>query len=152
MGDIAIVPYDRSYAVAGIKMSGKGDITRSSRLWEIQRIGPDVPSPTIYGNTTIILNDRGVLTAIDIESGNIQWEGALPRTAAKYYSSPFVSGNRLICSRDDGTMFVCKLNENGIEVLSENSMDEPIHDTPVHYNDRLYLRTANKLYCLDKTN
>ena len=74
VGDIAIVPYGRGYAVAAIKMSGKGDITKHSRLWKIKKIGPDVPSPTIYGDTTIILNDRGVLTAIDIESGNIQWE------------------------------------------------------------------------------
>jgi len=146
--DIAVVPYGRGYAVAAIKMSGIGDITHSSRLWEIQKIGPDVPTPAIYRDTTIILNDRGALTAVDINSGEIQWESALPRTAAKYFSSPFVSGDRLICSRDDGTVFVCKLSDDGLDVLSENNMGGTLHATPVPYNDRLYIRTASKLYCI----
>jgi len=151
VGDIAIVPYGRGYAVAAIKMSGKGDITSKSRLWEIEKIGPDVPSPTIHGDSTIILNDRGVLTAVDIESGDIRWTSELPRTAAKYFASPIISGNRLICSRDDGTVFVCELNKDGVEVLSENIMGEAVIATPVPFGDKLYVRTASTLYCIGKS-
>ncbi|MCZ6673850.1 MAG: PQQ-binding-like beta-propeller repeat protein [Verrucomicrobia bacterium] len=148
VGDIAIVPYGRGYAVAGIKMSGKGDITENSRLWEIQRIGPDVPTPSVHGNSAIILTDRGVLTAVDIESGDIRWTDNLPRTAAKYFASPMISGDRLICSRDDGTVFVCGLSDDGMDILAENSLGETIIATAVPYQDRLYIRTASKLYCI----
>ncbi len=151
IGDTAIVPYGRGYAVAAIKMSGKGDITDQSRLWEHQRIGPDVPTPAVYGDSTIVLTDRGVLTAIDIESGKITWESALPRTKDKYFASPIISGDRLICSRVDGTVFVCGLNQDGIEVLSENHMGEAVISTPVPHNDKLYIRTANTLYCIGKS-
>jgi outer membrane protein assembly factor BamB len=151
VGDIAIVPYGRGFAVAGIKMSGKGDITDKSRLWDIERIGPDVPTPTVHGQNTIILNDRGALTAVNIKSGEIAWEEALPRTASKYYASPFISGDRLICGRDDGTVFVCRVSESGLEVLSENTMGSAILATPVPYQDKLYIRTADTLYCIGQS-
>lgn len=148
--DIAVVPFGRGYAVAGIKMSGRGDITKDSRLWEIQRIGPDVPTPAFFGDQAIILNDRGGLTAVDIESGEIHWKEELPRTAAKYFASPMISGDRLICARDDGTVFVCQLGGSGMKVLSENNMGETILATPVPYEDRLYLRTSSQLFCIGK--
>lgn len=148
---IAVVPYGRGYAVAGIKMGGRGDITEGSRIWEIQRVGPDVPTPALWGDTVIILNDRGVVTAVDLKSGDMQWQQELPRTAAKFFSSPFVSGDRLVCSRDDGTVFVCGLNRKGLEILGENQMGEPILSTPVPYEDRLFIRGANTLYCIGQS-
>ncbi|MDG2168621.1 MAG: PQQ-binding-like beta-propeller repeat protein [Opitutales bacterium] len=148
VGDTAIVPYGRGYAVTAIKMGGMGDITSTSRKWEIQRIGPDVPTPTVYGESTIVLNDRGIINAIDIDSGNIIWESALPRTKDKYFASPIIAGDRLICCRDDGTVFICGLNKDGMEILSENHMGEPVIATPVPYNDKLFIRTASTLYCI----
>ena len=147
--DIAVVPYGRGYAVAGIKMSGKGDITQGSRLWEIQRIGPDVPTPVIMGDTAIILTDRGALTAVDIRSGDVRWKGELPRSPDRFYSSPIVSGNRLICSREDGTVFVTEISESGMKLLAENNFDgETILATPIPHEDRLYVRTSSRLYCI----
>ena len=90
--DVAIVPYGRGQAVAGIQLGGKGDITKQSRLWEIERIGPDVPTPVIYGDTAILLNDRGVLTAVEIKSGDIKWQSNLPRKPTRFYASPRDSG------------------------------------------------------------
>ncbi|MCB1120539.1 MAG: PQQ-binding-like beta-propeller repeat protein [Verrucomicrobiae bacterium] len=150
-GDIAIVPYGRGAAVAGIKMSGRGDITRGSRIWELERIGPDVPTPAMWGNTAIILTDRGAITAVDVESGDIRWQSDLPRTANKYYGSPFVAGDRVVCSRDDGTVFICKLDESGMEILAENNLGEPIISTPVPYQDKLYIRSANTLFCIGQS-
>ena len=150
--DIAVVPYGRGYAVAGIKMSGKGDITQGSRLWEIQRIGPDVPTPVIMGDTTIILTDRGALTAVDLQSGDVKWKGELPRSPGRFYSSPILAGNRLICSREDGTVFVTEVSDSGMKLLSENVFDgETILATPVPHEDRLYVRTSSKLYCIGKS-
>lgn len=151
VGDIAVVPYGRGYAVAAIKMSDKGDITSKSRLWEIERIGPDVPTPTVHGDSTIVLTDRGVITAINLESGNIAWESSLPRTKDKFFASPIISGERMICCRDDGTVFVCGLSKGGIEVLSENNMGEAVIATPVPHDDKLYVRTASTLYCIGKS-
>ena len=146
--DVAIVPYGRGYAVAGIQMGGEGDITKNSRLWEIERIGPDVPTPAIYRDTAIILNDRGSLTAIEVKSGAIKWQSNLPRKPTRYYASPVVAGDRLICSREDGTIFVCRLNEDGMEILAENTLPGSAIASPVPHDDRLYLRTANRLYCI----
>ncbi len=148
--DIAIVPYGRGYAVAGIQMGGKGDITKKSRLWEVERIGPDVPTPAIYGDTAIVLTDRGALTAIGIKSGEIKWQSSLPREPTRYYASPVIAGDRLICCREDGTVFVCALSDDGMEILAENTLPGRAIASPVPHHDRLYIRTANRLYCIGR--
>lgn len=148
--DIAIVPFGRGYAVAAVRMSGKGDITEKARLWEIKDIGPDVPTPAIFGNLAIILNDRGAVTAVDIESGDIAWQDEFPRKAAKYFASPVIAGNRLIGARYDGAVLVAEISKKGMKFISENSMgeNESVIATPIPHNDRLYVRTSGRLYCI----
>ena len=147
---MAIVPYGRGQVVAGIKLGGKGDITKKSRLWELERIGPDVPTPAIYGDSAILLTDRGVLTAVEIKSGAIRWQSNLPRNPTRFYASPVVAGNRLICSREDGTVFVCRIGDGGMEILAENTLPGDTIASPVPHGDRLYIRTANRLYCIGR--
>ena len=148
--DVAIVPYGRGHAVAGIQLGGKGDITKHSRLWEVERIGPDVPTPAIYRDTAIVLNDRGTVTAIEVKSGEVKWQSNLPRKPTRFYASPLVAGDRLICSREDGTVFICRLNDDGLEILAENTLPGSAIASPVAHGDRLYIRTANRLYCIGR--
>ncbi len=148
--NVAIVPYGRGAVVAGIQMGGEGDITKQSRLWEIERIGSDVPTPAIYRDTAIVLTDRGMLTAVEVKSGEIKWQSNLPRKPTRFYASPIVAGDRLICSREDGTVFVCRLSDDGMEILAENSLPGSAIASPVAHDDRLYIRTANRLYCIGR--
>ncbi|MDF1813717.1 MAG: PQQ-binding-like beta-propeller repeat protein [Verrucomicrobiales bacterium] len=147
---IAVVPYGRTKFCAGVKMGGTGDITETARLWERNDLGADCPSPVGRNGKVYLLNDRGKITCIDAKTGKDIWEGAIPRAAAKYYSSPILAGDLLYCGREDGMLATVKISDTGMEVLSQNEMGERIAAAPVPVNGRLLVRCVDHLYCIGK--
>jgi outer membrane protein assembly factor BamB len=57
--DIAIVPYGRGTFLAGVRLGGKGDITKTNRIWEKAEPNSDVPTPVVKDGKAILLGDRG---------------------------------------------------------------------------------------------
>ncbi|MDB4392204.1 hypothetical protein N9006_02525 [bacterium] len=49
-------------------------------------------------------------------------------------------------------MAVIKIDENGMEVVSQNDMGEKIAATPVFSDGRILLRGAEHLYCIGSDN
>lgn len=151
VGDgIAVVPYGRGEFLAGIRLGGKDDVTSSNRIWEKQGrgIGADVPTPVIYFDRVIILGDGGELTCRDLRTGEELWSGALPRNRNKYYASPVLAGDLLYCVREDGVVFVGRVNEEGFELLSENELGERTIATPVPIRDSLLIRGSEHMYSI----
>lgn len=144
---IAVVPYGRAKHVAGIRPGGEGDVTKSNRLWERDGFGADVPTPVVSGERVYILEDRGEVYCLDLKSGRDQWSQALPRHRSSYYASPVLAGNILFCTREDGMLFVCRVNDEGFEVIAENDLKERVIATPVPVRDRLLIRGENHLFC-----
>ncbi len=146
---IAVVPYGRTKFTAGVKLGGSGDITGSARLWERNDLGADCPTPVGRDGRMYVLSDRGEIHCLDAKTGKDWWSGAIPRAAAKYYSSPILAGDLLYCAREDGSVAVVKVSNTGMEVLSQNEMGERIVAAPVPVRDRLLLRGVDHLFCLE---
>ena len=69
--------------------------------------------------------------ACDLRVGEELWSVDLPRNRNKYYASPVLAGDKLYCTREDGTIFVGRVTDDGFEQLAENDMGERIIATPV---------------------
>ena len=145
--DIVVVPYGRKGHFAAVKAEGEGDITKTNRLWT-KDVGADVPSPIAHGDKAYLITDRGHIYCFDLESGDQIWDQKLPRSSASYYSSPIISGQRMVLAREDGVVMVMKLLEGGFELLSENKMNERLIASPIPIDNRLYLRGQKHLFCL----
>jgi outer membrane protein assembly factor BamB len=145
---IAVVPYGRTQFTAGVRLGGSGDVTATARLWEREGIGADCPSPVGRDGRVYLLTDRGAIHCLEAETGRDLWSGAIPRSAANYYSSPVLAGDLLFCAREDGMVAVVRVGETGMELLSENQMGELIAAAPVPVRDRLLIRSAEHLFCL----
>jgi outer membrane protein assembly factor BamB len=147
VGNMAIVPYGRGDRLHGVKLGGNGDVTKTHRLWRRDDSGAFVPTPAEYKGRVYVLRDKGELDCVDPATGKSFWTDALPRTKDKYYASPTLADGKLYAAREDGVVFVARV-EGKFEVLSQNNMGEQMIGSPVPVANRLLLRGVNHLFCI----
>jgi len=147
---IAVVPYGRGDYLAGIKMSGSGDITSTARLWEKDDLGADVSTPVAIGDLVYGVSFKGKAWCVNIHSGKELWETKLPKGRGMFYSSPVLAGNKLYICREKGDFYVCEVSSNGIEVLNQVKFEDHLAATPVLMNNKILLRGEKNLYCIGK--
>lgn len=147
VGDIAVVPYGRGSRLHGIKLGGQGDVTATHRVWKREDTGTFVPSPAVYRGRVYLARDRGEIECIDPATGRTIWNGQLPKNSSSYYASPALADGKLYAAREDGVVFVARV-EGPFEVLAENPMGERIIASPVPVANRLFLRGEQHLFCV----
>ena len=145
-GEVAVVPYGRGTHLAGIKMGGSGDITKTHRLCTRKNTGCFVPTPAVSNGKIYILRDRGEVHCIDPKTGESHWEAAFPRSSSSFYGSPTVAGNKLYAPREDGVILVADIS-NGFKFLAENDMGERLVARLVPVANRLFIRGEKHLFC-----
>ncbi|MEO5960817.1 MAG: PQQ-binding-like beta-propeller repeat protein [Opitutaceae bacterium] len=131
----------------GVKLGGSGDVTSTHRLWSREDTGAFVPTPAVYKGRIYVLSDRGAVDCIEPATGKTIWSGALPRSSSNYYSSPLIANGVLYAAREDGVVFVARV-ENGFELLAENNVGDRVIASIVPAGDRLLIRGDAALYCL----
>jgi outer membrane protein assembly factor BamB len=149
---IAIVPYGRGEHLAGVRIGGEGDVTKSSRVWDKhgRGVGTDVTTPVVSEGRAYLVSDgrrnSGQITCRDIRSGEELWSAKLPQRRNTYYSSPVLAGDKLYCANQNGTVFVGRVTDDGFELLAENEMGETIIATPVPIRGGLLIRGEEHLF------
>jgi outer membrane protein assembly factor BamB len=148
---IALVPFGRGNHVAGVRMGGSGDTTKTQRLWTLDKRGSDCATPAAHDGKFYLLQDngptRGTVSCLDAETGKVLWETVLPKGPAIYYASPMIAGDRLYCGRSDGTIFCGRITDGGLVDVNANALGEPLVATPVAVGDSLLVRTHEHLWC-----
>ena len=150
---IAIVPFGRGDFVAGVRMGGSGDTTEKNRLWTIKGVGSDSTTPVAVNGKFYVLNDkgpsRGMVTCLDAKTGKKEWQSKLPRSAAIYYASPLIAGNKLYAGRSDGTLFCGTMTPEGLTDVVENELEDTLVASPIAVGTKLLVRTHGSLWCFE---
>jgi outer membrane protein assembly factor BamB len=143
-GGVVFSP-SRVKPLLAIRAGGRGDVTDSHRLWSFDR-GPDVPTPVTDGTLLYVVDDRGVVHALDIKTGAIVYgpERLRPGT---YSSSPVLAGDRIYIGNEDGYTVVMKSGRT-FGVLAENPLEEYMLSSPATSDGQIFIRTAKHLYCI----
>jgi outer membrane protein assembly factor BamB len=154
-GDLAIVPVGRDDRprqgqIHAIRLDGSGDVTETHRAWKREDIGIFVTSPVEYKGRIYLLRPRGALVCLNPQTGETLWSESLPRGGGSYYASPIIAGGLFYAAREDGTVFVARVDDK-FELVSENPMQEQIIGTPVADNGRLLLRGEKHLFCIESS-
>jgi len=131
----------------GIKLGGSGDVTATHRAWMRDDTGAFVPSPAEYEGRIYVLSDRGQVECLDPVSGKTLWSEALPRSSSNYYASPLITGGIMYAAREDGVIFVARV-DGGFELLAENKVEDRVIASIVPAADRLIIRGEASLYCV----
>jgi outer membrane protein assembly factor BamB len=151
VGDIAVVAAGRNDRnqprLHGIRLGGSGDVTATHRAWKKEDTGTFVPTPAEYQGRLYLVRDRGQVDCVDPATGQILWSDALPKHRSSYYASPLIAGGILYAAREDGAVFVAKV-EPGFELLAENQMGERVIASPVPTSNRILIRGEQHLFCI----
>jgi len=143
-GNIIYAP-TRERPLLALRAGGRGDVTETHRLWSFDH-GPDVPTPVSDGKYFYVINDRGIMWALDAETGHEIW--GQQRVAPGTYSSSLVlADGKIFVTNEDGVTTVVKAGPE-FEILAENSLDDYSLSSPAISEGKVFMRTATYLYCI----
>jgi len=122
-------------------------------LWEFDVAAPDASTPLFYQGRLYVLDGmrRGkVVTCFDPKTGRQFWQGKLGGRGP-WRASLTASDGKLYCICETGEVVVLKAGDEKFEVLFETKYGEgPIQASISIANGRLFIRTAENLYCIGK--
>jgi outer membrane protein assembly factor BamB len=130
-----------------IRLGGTGDVTDSRIVWQRDKGTGYTPSSILYGDYAYLLTDGGILTCIDVKTGEIKYEGARAPKPVRFYASPVAFEDKILLTSEDGDTFVLKAGPKH-EVLGTNSIDEPVYASPAIAGGAIFIRGTKNLYCI----
>ena len=131
----------------GFKLGGSGDITASSRLWQVKTKNPQrIGTGVAVGKHLFMANEQHIGQCIDMATGKELWQTRLPEGII--WASPILAGDRLYVTNQIGTTVVFRTNPEKFEQLAENTLKEASNSTIAISDGQIFLRTFQHLYCI----
>lgn len=147
VGDVVYASSTRGKPFIAFRATGTGMLDSSAVLWK-NDLGPDVPTPVTDGKRIFVVNDRGIVVAIDAPTGRIRWNRQRIEGGA-YSASPLLADGKIYAVNEEGTTTVLSAGED-FRVLGVNRLDSRTLSSPVAVGNQLFIRTSDALYCLAK--
>jgi outer membrane protein assembly factor BamB len=128
-----------------IRLGGSGDMTDTAIRWKYQRTVPQLPSPLLYGGVLYMVNDNGIVTVLDPDTGAMLRQGRLTGALGPHFSSPVAAAGHVYFTSEAGAVVVVK---PGVDLtpLAVNDLKEDTYATPAFADGRIYVRTVAALY------
>jgi len=135
----------RNRGVGEFGITGIG-LTDRRILWRYKRGMPYVPSPVLYQGIVFSVRTGGIITAIDLRTGQVLKEGRSTDAMGDYFASPVGADGKIYLANADGKVSVLKSGAEW-EVIAVNDLQDSISASPAIAGDALFFRTHSKLYC-----
>ena len=125
---------------------GRGDVTRTHRLWSFDN-GPDVPTPVSDGKLLYTVTDRGVAYALDVRPAKSSTDrsGSGPTATARHRSWP--TDRIYVTSENEGLTSVYRAGPK-FELLAENPLDDYCLSSPAISEGQIFIRTTGHLWAI----
>ena len=143
--------YPPGRAMYAFRPGAVGDISLKSGedknafiAWSSTKGSPYTPTPLIYGDLFYVLSDNGVLSAYVANTAELVYQQRLP---SSFSASPVAADGKLYLASEDGDVFVVKTGRQ-YELLSKNTMGQPLMASPALAPGMLILRGENAIYAL----
>jgi outer membrane protein assembly factor BamB len=128
------------------RLGGRGDLTGKQLRWKYQRSIPQLPSLLLYRSVLYMINDGGVLTTLNPETGAVLAQTRMRGAIDHYYASPVAADGKVYLVSQSGVVTVLKAGGRQ-EILATHELDDEVYATPAIDGGRLYIRTRGALYC-----
>jgi outer membrane protein assembly factor BamB len=139
--------YDAPMVMA-VRPNGRGDITESHVAWTQRRGAPNTPSLLAVGDLLYMVSDRGVLSCLELQTGEIVWQ---QRLGGNFSASPLYADGRIYLQSEEGVGYVLTPGRQ-FQLLARNDIQERTLASYAVTDSRLFLRTAGHLYCIEEHN
>jgi outer membrane protein assembly factor BamB len=136
---------DSENGMLAIRLGGSGDMTEKSVQWKYQRAVPQLPSPIVFQKVLYMVNDGGIVTTLNPETGELIKQGRLTGALGAYYSSPVAAGGHLYFTSERGAVAVLPPGGD-LTPMVVNDLGEDTYATPAFADGKIYIRTVEALY------
>lgn len=137
-------------AALATRTGGQGDVTKTHRLWTGNK-GSNVSSPVYHDGHLYWINDAsGTAFCAKAATGEVVYEQRMPRSG-QVYASVLLADGRIHYLTRDGRTFVVVAKPQ-FELLASNDLRDgsTFNATPVADDGRLFIRSDQALYCMEK--
>ena len=137
--------------IYAIRPGPSGDISLAGRAtsndaiaWSSDRGGTYIPTPILYRGLFYTLNNNGIITAYEAETGERVYRARVG-TGGAFSASPVAADGRLYIASEDGDVFVARAGREYVEI-AHNQIDEVIMATPAISDGLIVIRTMGNVY------
>ena len=130
---------------SAIKLGGTPEAVESEIIWEWDEYLPEASSPVGDGERFYLATGIGDLVAIDAKTGEEVWAEEVDYG---FYSSMILVGDRFYVLDREGVMYIVRASAE-YELIATRPMGEATDATPAFMDGRIYIRTAENLYCIE---
>ncbi len=113
--------------------------------WKYEKGTGYIPSPILYGDYLYVMTGAGLLTCLDAVTGEVKYEGKRFPQPGQFTGAPVAADGKLMITSNDGDTYVVKAGPD-FEVLSTNSLGEPVYASLALAGDSVYVRSAGSLF------
>jgi len=149
VGDILFVTGGLQGVSMGIRLGGKGNVTKTHRLWRFEKNPQNIGSAVTVGGYVYRANAwGGTMDCVDPKTGKVQWKLKGKGKGSDYWASTVMVNGLLYATRQNATTVVYKPNPKKFELVATNKLNAKCNATPAVSNGRIYIRTMKHLYCI----
>lgn len=119
-------------------------------VWSHARGLPYVPTPLLYRDRVYLLKNGGLVTCLNATNGAVLYQEERIGLMGDNYASPVAADGRVVIASQNGGLAVLAAGDE-LEVLSRQTLGEPILATPAFGHDALYVRSRGWLWAFRET-
>ena len=136
-------------AVQAIKLSSRGDVSGTDNIiWSAAHSAPYVASPVLSKNRLYMnKGNDAYFTCFDASTGEVLYQDESLEGIRGVYASPVAANGHIYIAGKEGATVVIK-DSDTFEIVSVNTLDDPIDASPVIVGDQMFIRSHTHLYCL----
>jgi outer membrane protein assembly factor BamB len=136
------------YPVKRVIALRPGNVADDKRVaWEYAKGTGYTVSNIISGDYLYLLTDNGIVTCIDVATGEVKYEGGRPPKPARFVASPVAFGGNVALTSEEGDTYMVK-EGTSFEISRTNSIGEFTWSSPAIANGRIYIRGAKHLFAI----
>ena len=127
-----------------VRMGGRGDITKTHRLWHVEKTQQRVGSGLVHDGHLYVANATGIAECIEVQTGKTVWK---ERLGGHLWGSMLLADGKLYVSNLEGETFIVAASPQ-FKRLASNSLGEALYGAFAASDGELFVRTYQHLYCI----
>lgn len=131
--------------LAALDLSGRGDVTDSHYRWRYTKQVAQIPSILVFRDVLYMVQDGGLLTTFNPDSGEQMKRGRLS-AGGQYYASPIAGDDKVYVINTAGQTNVIKAGRSW-ESISNGELGEQVWATPAIVDGSIFVRSEKTMWC-----
>jgi len=129
-------------SMLAVRANGTGDVTSTHIAWTMRRGAPFTPSPLLVGDELYIINDLGIATCVDADTGKVHWQ---QRIGGNHSASPILADGRIYFLSEEGVATVIAPGKT-FQKLASNELDGATLASIAVSGRAFFIRSLTHLY------